>query len=266
MTLDAFDAAAATYDVDFTDSAVGRAQREQVWRALAPLLAGPPQRVLELNCGTGADAVHMAQAGHTVLATDRSPAMIAATRAMVQRAGLAQRVRTAPLDLMAPALPAGEGPFDLVLSDLGGLNCIDVDGLARVGRFVASVLGPGGRFVAVLMADRCLLETIYYLLRAQPSSAFRRWTRDAVDVPVGEGTVPTWYHPPSTLRHAFGPSFILEDLRPIGLFVPPGYLGPRVRHRPRLLHLLGRMDRFFAQASGLARLGDHVLIQFRRSA
>ncbi|MBK6629075.1 MAG: methyltransferase domain-containing protein [Flavobacteriales bacterium] len=264
--MDAFDAAAATYDVDFTDSAVGRAQREQVWRALAPLLAGPSLRVLELNCGTGADAVHMAQAGHTVLATDRSPAMIAATRVHVQRAGLAQRVRTAPLDLTAPALPEAEGPFDLVLSDLGGLNCIDVDDLGRVGRFVASVLRPGGRFVAVLMADRCLLETTYFLLRARPSSAFRRWTRKAINVPVGGGTVPTWYHPPSTLRQVFGPSFILEDLRPIGLFVPPGYLEPLVRHRPRLLHLLGRMDRYFSRASGLARLGDHVLIQFRRSA
>lgn len=264
MTTDAFDHAAATYDADFTDSTIGRAQRGQVWRALDPLLHGPPMQALELNCGTGADAVHIAGAGHFVLATDRSSAMLTAARAKAHQAGLAHRVRTAPLDLQAPQLPPGEGPFDLVLSDLGGLNCIDADGLAAVGRFVASVLRPGGRFVAVLMADRCLMETAYHLLRARPVTAFRRWGRGPLDVPVGTGTVPTWYHPPAALRRALGPEYVLEDLRPIGLFVPPGYLEPRLRHRPRLLHWLDRSDRLAARAPWTARLGDHYLIQLRR--
>ena len=266
MTMDAFDAAASTYDADFTRSAIGSAQRGQVWRALAPLLAAPPMRVLELNCGTGVDAVHMAMAGHTVLATDRSSAMLAAARANVQRAGLAHRVGTATLDLRSPELPDGQAPFDLVFSDLGGLNCIDAEALGHLSRFVASALRPGGCFVAVLMADRCLLETLYHLLRARPSAAFRRWTRDALDVPVAGRTVPTWYHPPGVLRDAFGASFVMEHLRPIGLFVPPGYLEPRMRHRPRLLRLLDRMDRLASRAPALARLGDHFLICFRRSA
>ncbi|HMQ75883.1 MAG TPA: class I SAM-dependent methyltransferase [Flavobacteriales bacterium] len=264
MSTDAFDIAAASYDADFTDSAIGRAQRGQVWRALDPLLQPPPMQVLELNCGTGADAMHIASAGHNVLATDRSEAMLSVARAKARHDGLGDRVRTAALDLQGPQLPPGEGPFDLVLSDLGGLNCIDAVGLAAVGRFVASVLRPGGRFVAVLMADRCLMETVYHLLRARPVEAFRRWTGGPLDVPVGGRSVPTWYHRPSVLKHAFGPRFIQEDLRPIGLFVPPGYLEPRLRDRPRLLHWLDRSDRLVARAPWTARLGDHYLIQLRR--
>ncbi|MBK9276270.1 MAG: class I SAM-dependent methyltransferase [Flavobacteriales bacterium] len=264
MSTDAFDIAAASYDADFTDSAIGRAQRGQVWRALDPLLHPPPMQVLELNCGTGADAMHIAGAGHSVLATDRSEAMLSVARAKARHAGLADRVRTAALDLQVPELPPGEGPFDLVLSDLGGLNCIDAAGLAAVGRFIASVLRPGGRFVAVLMADRCLMETAYHLLRARPATAFRRWRHGPMDVPVGGRAVRTWYHSPAVLRQAFGPSFVQEDLRPIGLFVPPGYLEPRLRDRPRLLHWLDRSDRLAARAPWTARLGDHYLIQLRR--
>lgn len=264
MTMDAFDAAAATYDAGFTASAIGAAQRGQVWRALAPLLAAPPMRVLELNCGTGADAVHMARAGHAVLATDRSGAMLAIARDRVRRAGLDHLVRTAMLDLREPVPPAHRDPYDLVLSDMGGLNCIDAADLARLGRSVADSLRPGGRFVAVLMADRCLLEVLYHLLLGRPSAAFRRWTREAVDVPVGGGMVRTWYHPPVVLRDAFAPLLTMEHLRPIGLFVPPGYLEPRVRHRPRLLRQLDRLDRLASRTPGLARLGDHFLIQFRR--
>jgi SAM-dependent methyltransferase len=264
--MDAFDVAAATYDADFTHSAVGTAQRDQVLRALAPLLEGPPKRVLELNCGTGVDAVHMARAGHSVLATDRSRAMLAIVHARTLEAGLGHLVRTAELDLQAPQLPTDEGPFDLVLSNLGGLNCIDAEGLERIGRTVATVLRPGGIFVAVLIADRCLLETLYYLIRIRPTVAFRRWTTGSIEVPVGTSTVTTWYHSPMRVRNAFGPHFVREYLRPIGLFVPPGYLEPRLRNRPILLRQLARLDRSLSSASGLARLGDHYLIQFRRTA
>lgn len=264
--MDAFDVAATTYDADFTHSVVGRAQRDQVWRALDPLLAGAPKRVLELNCGTGEDALHMAGAGHFVLATDRSKAMLAIARARAHDAGLGQRIRTAELDLQAPDPTAADGPFDLVLSNLGGLNCIDPESLERIGGYVATVLRPGGIFVAVLMADRCLMETLYYLLRLQPTVAFRRWTTGAIEVPVGTSTVTTWYHSPRLVTKAFGPFLIREDLRPIGLFVPPGYLEPRLKDRHFLLRQLARMDRSISTVPWLARLGDHYLIQFRRAA
>src|SRR5207244_5164801 len=48
----------------------------------------PGSRILELGCGTGRDAVALAQRGIRVDATDVSPAMIAATRARVLRENL----------------------------------------------------------------------------------------------------------------------------------------------------------------------------------
>ena len=64
-----WDTVATTYDRDFGDSVTGRVNRRVVWRALDRAFK-PGQRVLELNCGTGIDAVHLAARGIRVLACE----------------------------------------------------------------------------------------------------------------------------------------------------------------------------------------------------
>src|ERR1700757_746700 len=71
----AFDAIAESYDSLFTMSMIGRTQRAAVWRkAQSVFRAG--DRVLELNCGTGIDALFLASLGVKVTACDASPRMI----------------------------------------------------------------------------------------------------------------------------------------------------------------------------------------------
>src|SRR5579864_5292903 len=71
----AFDAIAESYDSLFTTSLIGRSQRAAVWRkAQTVFRAG--DRVLELNCGTGTDALFLASFGIAVTACDASPRMI----------------------------------------------------------------------------------------------------------------------------------------------------------------------------------------------
>ncbi len=72
-----FNVLAGTYDTAFTESLIGQAQRRVSYKWLQPLLAGKPgMQLLEINCGTGADACWIASQGHSVVATDGSPAMI----------------------------------------------------------------------------------------------------------------------------------------------------------------------------------------------
>jgi ubiquinone/menaquinone biosynthesis C-methylase UbiE len=56
----AFDALAGEYDKMFTTSLIGRAQREAVWDVLDRTFF-PGEKILELNCGTGEDALHLAR-------------------------------------------------------------------------------------------------------------------------------------------------------------------------------------------------------------
>src|ERR1700721_1115952 len=71
-----WDAAAETYDLDFGNTLIGRAQRESIWKEIGKVFTAG-QRILELNCGTGIDAVFLADRGVRVLACDIAPRMIA---------------------------------------------------------------------------------------------------------------------------------------------------------------------------------------------
>jgi ubiquinone/menaquinone biosynthesis C-methylase UbiE len=73
-----FDILAETYDSDFTKSSIGKLQRKRVGKLLTPVLQSynKPLKILEINCGTGEDALHFAEMGHTIIATDASEVMI----------------------------------------------------------------------------------------------------------------------------------------------------------------------------------------------
>lgn len=270
MTAAAFDAVAADYDRDFTHSLVGAAQRRAVWDVLDACLPAPG-RVLELNCGTGEDALRLAHAGHHVLATDVSDAMLRMAAAKLERAGLKGRAQVRRLDLRALASGAVSpaelgGPFDLVLSNFGGLNCLAPPALQALAAPLAACLAPGGRLVTVVMPRVCLWETAWGLLRLRPRLAMRRWRGGPVPAHLGEGlpTLPVWYYNPGELRRLLGEHLQAERVRPVGLAVPPSALEPLARRAPRALALAARLDRGWLAAGWAAPLADHALIQWCR--
>jgi ubiquinone/menaquinone biosynthesis C-methylase UbiE len=70
-----WDASAETYERDFAGTLTGQARRRAVWHELDGIFSAG-QRILELNCGTGIDAVRLAERGVRVVACDISPRMI----------------------------------------------------------------------------------------------------------------------------------------------------------------------------------------------
>src|SRR2546423_11225194 len=72
-----FDEIADVYDKDFTGSLIGNAQREQVRKHLLLLIdSSAPLNILEINCGTGEDALWMSTSGNFIEATAASELMI----------------------------------------------------------------------------------------------------------------------------------------------------------------------------------------------
>src|SRR5688572_20921521 len=108
MNTNAFDGLALEYDAEFTATSLGSVLRTMVWHRYESCLAGH-ERLLEIGCGTGEDAVHLAQRGHRVLATDASAQMVHIARAKAERAGVADRIRflCLPMEMLAVEL-AGE--------------------------------------------------------------------------------------------------------------------------------------------------------------
>ena len=172
-----FDALAADYDRSFTHSAIGRAQRHAVWK-VAQRVFQPGTRILELNCGTGVDAVYLARLGLKVTALDNSSQMIAVAQDRVRRErcqGSIRLMHWAIEDL--DQLPA-EAPYDGAFSNFGGLNC--VPDLRRFGCDLARRLKPGSPVLLCPMGRYCIWEFFYYSLRWQFHKAVRRLKKDGV--------------------------------------------------------------------------------------
>jgi tellurite methyltransferase len=99
----------------------------------------PPGRALDLACGTGRNAIHLARLGWHVTAVDRSPAAIEILRD--HAAGLAIDAHLADLETSAFHIPADS--YDLVC---------DILYLQRsLFPAIRASLHPGGLFVGVVL-------------------------------------------------------------------------------------------------------------------
>jgi SAM-dependent methyltransferase len=252
-----FDGLAAEYDSHFTGTPLGGLLRQAVWRRLdARFAAG--NRVLELACGTGEDAVHLARRGVRVLATDASAAMVETARGKVATAGVEDNVevrRVAIEDL--GTLPE---TFDGAFSSFGGLNC--VADLAAVARALASRLRAGAPVVLGVMGPLVPWEWVGFLSRGRPSAAFRRLRPGGVP---WRGTT-VRYPSIRRLRRAFAPAFRLTRVSAVGALLPPTELEGWTRRHPRLLASLARWERRFETLPPLPWLADHYLAELERTA
>lgn len=266
MIPSAFDAAAATYDREFTDSIVGRAQRRLVWYHLARALSHlpTPAEVLEVNCGTGEDALWLAKQGHRVLATDISASMLVVAAQKAAQAGYRHAVTCTRMAAQEIEPDTFGRRFDLVLSNFGGLNCLSPADMQALAWRLPAMVNPDGRVVMVVMPPFCLWETFWSLVTLRPGLAARRWCQGPVMTQVHGASFPIWYHGLGWLRRLFSDSFDCVAVRPVGLTVPPSALEGRLRDYPRLLAAMERVDRAVGNSSLLAALSDHTLLEFRR--
>lgn len=251
-----FDALAGTYDEDFTRTDLGRRLRSAAWRRLDEAF-GPGQRVLELGCGTGEDAVHLAARGVPVVATDASAAMVAETERKARGAGVGPLVGTRLLSFEElPAAVPSLGEFGGAFSNFGALNC--AKDLSPVATALGQLLVPGSPLLLVAMGRWVPWEWGWFLWRGEPSRAFRRLSRTGVPWRGLTVTYPT----PGRLASTFSPWFRRRRLSALGTLLPPSYAASVVS--PRALAFLDRWERRLEGAPPLAWFADHYLLELER--
>lgn len=254
-----FDRLATSYDDDFTESLIGRAQRNQVWKVLQQSFRANDS-ILELNCGTGEDAFFLTAQGISVVGCDASKQMILRATYRLQqkhpRPILFYHLSTERIACLHPPTP-----FSGVFSNFSGLNCV-ADLAALAGNLVR-LTAPGSKLLLCLSTRYCLFEILYYMLRGQPQKALRRCsghTQASID-----GTPLTVYYPTlAQLRSNFAPYFQLRSVRGIGVAIPPSYVESWAQRHPRALHLLSRLETGVASLPLLRSTGDHMLLTFVR--
>ena len=241
----AFDRVAREYGDLWSNTDAGRMQREAFWRRVVPLFRAG-ERVLDLGCGTGDDALFLARHGVETLGIDVSPEMV---RIAKERGVNARLCRIEEIGSL-------QRRFDGAISDFGALNC--VRRLADLREPLARLIGPGGHLAICVMGRFCLWETAWYLVRGDFRRAVRRWKGLAASS-LG---VEVFYPTVNEIERSLAPAFSLVETAGIGIYVPPSYAG----NLPRaILGQLDRIDRRIAGWPVFRAVSDHRLLIFRRT-
>lgn len=260
----AFDDSAAGYDNDFTNTSVGRLQRNKVWNYLENAFpASFPENVLELNCGTGEDAAFFAAHGCHVLATDISEQMLSEASAKISNKKLDHLVETRKISITDISSENVQERYDLIFSDFGGLNCIDPQQLEKLLNNLAQLLTPKGRIILVIMPRFCTWETIYFTARLDFNRAFRRRMHRSQKASVGNSQCDVWYHSPRQVQRSAAKYYDLVNIQPVGISIPPSYLQKTFLTKSRILNKLDALENRLNKYGFLSGMADHYLIDLQ---
>jgi ubiquinone/menaquinone biosynthesis C-methylase UbiE len=253
-----FDKAATNYDALFTNSAIGKLQRNLVYKQLSKQLDSV-RKILEINCGTGEDAIWLAKQNFNVIASDISPKMIAEA----QKKGNFDNLNFIVADINSLATSFPNDNFDLIFSNFGGLNCLSKTEVQEFFKNSGNMLSEKGKMILVIMPKNTLWEPFYFLAKAQFSKAFRRKKELAIADVDGE-KVPTYYYNPKDIVNLAKHDFELIDQKPIGFFVPPSYLEPFFKNKKGFLQILNRLESGIKNWSILSKYADHYIITLQK--
>lgn len=218
-------------------------------------------KVLELNAGTGVDAMFLAGNGMTVYATDISEEMTAILQAKVKNEKAENKItaQSLPFDGIDSI---AVNDFDAVVSNFGGLNCIN--DFSKLSNDLAAKLKPNGIFIAVVMNKICPWEIFYYLLRLDTGNAFRRFSKHGIMAELNGEKVLTYYFTPAEFSKYFSGNFSVEKIYTLGLKTPPPYLIGIYNKLKPIVKLWMKADELFKGWFPFNRWGDHFAIVMRR--
>ncbi len=254
---EAFSRTATKYDSFAVDHPHLTRMRSKVYAHLQRHLP-PGSRLLELNAGTGTDAVSLAQRGYAVHATDISPGMLQLLDDKIAQLGLGDLISYQSCSFTHLEEVRG-GPFDAVFSDLGGLNCIP--DLSPVIQSLPGLLRPGGLVTWVLMPPVCLWE-LALLFTGQVRLALRRLpgrTRAHLEGLYFD----VYYFTPARVMRWFGSPFEQVELEGLSVVTPTAESKNLARRFPRFYARLSRLDDFLSTRPPWCGWGDFYILSMR---
>jgi ubiquinone/menaquinone biosynthesis C-methylase UbiE len=248
----AYDAIAADYDRAVAGDAW---MRRRVWDSyLRSFRAG--QHILDLSCGTGIDAVFLAQHNIRVTGIDISPAMIERFRANARSAGVEEHVSAALLDL-SDLTAFGDGAFDGAISAFAGLNTgSDLTALADQ---LPRVLRPRGVVVLHVLNRFSLWEWLGLVAGHRWSEARRLGSVDRRSFVIGDRPVQhILYDPTGTFTRFFAKNFRLRRAYGLGILRPPHTVA---RFPAPIVGALERLDRAIGGYDPFVRWGRFFVLE-----
>lgn len=258
----AFNRQAPVFDELYSSDKVIQYKRKRV-RDHVEKWIRPLSNILELNAGTGEDAIYFAQKGHHIHATDISEGMQEILVQKVNKKGLSEYITRELCSFTELENLGQEGPYDYIFSNFAGLNC--TDRLEKVLESFNWLLKPGGYATLVVLPKFCLWEFML-LLKGRYRTAFRRFNgRKGTPAHIEGEFFRCWYYNPSFITRHLPRNFQVTSLEGLCSFVPPSYIENFSEKYPRLFKYLKKTEDRWKDKWPWRSIGDYFIITVRKS-
>jgi ubiquinone/menaquinone biosynthesis C-methylase UbiE len=260
-TAEAFTQQSKIFDQLYSGNTIVQYKRERVRRHLQQYVK-PGSTILELNSGTGEDAIWFAQQGHTIHATDISTGMMDELRQKVKSHQLEGKITSEICSFTELKKLNNKGPFDCIFSNFAGLNCTGQ--LDKVLESLSPLLQPGGIITLVILPEFCLWEFLL-LFKGKWKTAFRRFfSRKGRTAHLEGQYFKCWYYNPSFIIRHLKKEFDLLSIEGLCTFVPPSYIENFAENHPGKYKWLKAKEEKWKCKWPWKNIGDYYIISLRK--
>ena len=260
-TAQAFNAQSGLFDELYSATKIIQYKRNRVRQHVLEFLK-PGSYMLELNAGTGEDAVFFAGKGFHVHATDISEGMQKKLNEKITSQGLSGFVTNELCSFTSLNNLKNKGPYDHIFSNFAGLNCTAE--LDRVLLSFNQLLKPGGMVTLVILPKFCLWETLL-IFKGKFRTATRRFFSSKGRKAHVEGTYfKCWYYSPRFITDTLKDNFELVGLEGLCSIVPPSYIEHFAEKYPKSFSFLTRNEHQYKSKWPWKYVGDYFIISLRK--
>ena len=257
----AFNRQSGIFDELYAGNGIVNYKRERVRQHVLQYLK-PGANILELNSGTGEDAIFFASQGHAVHATDISAGMQSQLKNKASGNKLSHLITNEICSYTKLDQLDNKGPYDHIFSNFAGLNCTNQ--LDKILASFPNLLKPGGTVTMVLLPGFCLWETLL-LFKGKFKTAFRRFFSKNGRKAHLEGAYFTcWYHNPSKITRLAKPNFEVLDIEGLCTVVPPSYIEHFDIKYPYVFSWLKKWENKLRRTWPWRAMGDYYIISLRK--
>ncbi|MEI9943406.1 MAG: methyltransferase domain-containing protein [Chitinophagaceae bacterium] len=257
----AFDKQAPIFDDLYSPDLIIQYKRERV-REHVERFIQPASSILELNAGTGEDAIYFANKGHYVHATDISAGMLDKLKRKVKEQKAEENITIEECSFTELIQLKKKGPYDYLFSNFAGLNCTNQ--LEKVLASFSFLVKPGGFVTLVMLPKFCLWEFLL-LIKGKFRTAFRRFAgKKGARAHIEGEYFRCWYYNPSFIKRILKKGFETMSIEGLCSIVPPSYMEDFGLKYPGLFQFLKKKENKWKSKWPWKVIGDYYIITLKR--
>lgn len=257
----AFSEQSVKFDNIYAGNTIVQYKRERVRNHVLQYLKNNSS-ILELNSGTGEDAVFFAACGHRVHATDISIGMQKILKQKVLNKNVGHLVSAECCSFTRLNQLENKGPYDLIFSNFGGLNCTNE--LDKVIAHFDNLLNPGGVISLVIISKFSLWESLLFFKGKWKTATRRFFSKNGRTAHVEGEYFNCWYYHPNFIIKRLKTDFDILNVEGLCTIVPPSYLENFEQKYPTVYRFLKQKEDILKGKWPWKYMGDYFILSMKK--